>query len=53
MAGKSGFPCNPEEWKAQDVYTRLECVMKSSFAEVLKIHTERKVSTRMAANMLW
>jgi len=39
-------------WEAQDVYTRLERVMKSSFAEVLKIHTDRKVSMRLAANML-
>jgi len=39
-------------WEAQDVYTRLERVMKSSFAEVLKIHLDRKVSMRLAANML-
>jgi glutamate dehydrogenase/leucine dehydrogenase len=39
-------------WEAQDVYTRLERVMKSSFAEVLKIHVDRKVSMRVAANML-
>jgi len=39
-------------WEAQDVYTRLERVMKSSFAEVLKIHTDRRVSMRLAANML-
>jgi glutamate dehydrogenase/leucine dehydrogenase len=39
-------------WEAQDVYNRLERVMKSSFAEVLKIHLERKVSMRTAANML-
>ena len=39
-------------WEAQDVYTRLERVMKSSFAEVLKIHSDRKVSMRLAANML-
>ena len=39
-------------WEAQDVYTRLERVMKSSFAEVLKIHADRKVSMRLAANML-
>jgi glutamate dehydrogenase/leucine dehydrogenase len=39
-------------WEAQDVYNRLERVMKSSFAEVLKIHLEHKVSMRTAANML-
>jgi len=39
-------------WEAQDVYNRLERVMKSSFAEVLKIHLDHKVSMRTAANML-
>ena len=39
-------------WEAQDVYTRLERVMKSSFTEVLKLHADRKVSMRLAANML-
>ena len=39
-------------WEAQDVYNRLERVMKTSFAEVLKIHLDRKVSMRTAANML-
>ncbi len=39
-------------WDAQDIYGRLERVMKTSFAEVLKIHAERKVSMRTAANML-
>src|SRR5579872_4400648 len=39
-------------WEAQDVYNRLERVMKTSFRDVLKIHTERKVSMRIAANML-
>jgi glutamate dehydrogenase/leucine dehydrogenase len=39
-------------WEAQDVYNRLERVMKNSFAEVLKIHVDRKVSMRTAANML-
>jgi glutamate dehydrogenase/leucine dehydrogenase len=39
-------------WEAQDVYGRLEHVMKKSFHEVLRIHTERKVSMRMAADML-
>jgi len=39
-------------WEAQDVYSRLERVMKTSFAEVLKIHLNHKVSMRVAANML-
>lgn len=39
-------------WEAKDVYDRLERVMKTSFADVLKIHLERKVSMRTAANML-
>jgi glutamate dehydrogenase/leucine dehydrogenase len=39
-------------WEAQDVYNRLERVMKTSFAEVLRTHLERKVSMRTAANML-
>jgi glutamate dehydrogenase/leucine dehydrogenase len=39
-------------WEAQDVYNRLERVMKTSFADVLKIRTEHKVSMRVAANML-
>ena len=39
-------------WEAQDVYNRLERVMKSSFAEVLKLHLDHKVSMRTAANML-
>jgi glutamate dehydrogenase/leucine dehydrogenase len=39
-------------WEAADVYNRLERVMKTSFAEVLKIRLERKVSMRVAANML-
>ncbi len=39
-------------WEAQDVYNRLERVMKSSFAEVMKIHLDHKVSMRTAANML-
>jgi glutamate dehydrogenase/leucine dehydrogenase len=39
-------------WEAQDVYNRLERVMKTSFAEVLKTHLEHKVSMRTAANML-
>lgn len=39
-------------WDAQDIYNRLERVMKSSFHDVLKIHLERKASMRIAANML-
>ena len=39
-------------WEAQDVYNRLERVMKTSFRDVLKIHVDRKVSMRTAANML-
>ncbi len=39
-------------WDAQDVYTRLERIMKASFADVLKIHLDHKVSMRIAANML-
>jgi glutamate dehydrogenase/leucine dehydrogenase len=39
-------------WEADDVYNRLERVMKTSFAEVLKIYLDHKVSMRVAANML-
>jgi glutamate dehydrogenase/leucine dehydrogenase len=39
-------------WEADDVYQKLERVMKTSFAEVLKIYREHKVSMRTAANML-
>jgi glutamate dehydrogenase/leucine dehydrogenase len=39
-------------WEAQDVYNRLERVMKTAFRDVLKIHLERKVPMRIAANML-
>ena len=39
-------------WKAQDVYNRLERVMKTAFGEVLKICLDRKVNMRLAANML-
>jgi glutamate dehydrogenase/leucine dehydrogenase len=39
-------------WEAQDVYNRLERVMKTSFRDVLKIHLDHKVSMRIAANML-
>jgi len=39
-------------WEAQDVYDRLERVMKTAFRDVLKIHEERSVPMRIAANML-
>jgi len=39
-------------WEAEDVYKRLERVMKVAFADVLKIHTDRRVHMRTAANML-
>ncbi|HKE25841.1 MAG TPA: Glu/Leu/Phe/Val dehydrogenase [Bryobacteraceae bacterium] len=39
-------------WEAQDVYKRLERVMKTAFAECLKVHVDRKVGMRLAANMV-
>jgi glutamate dehydrogenase/leucine dehydrogenase len=39
-------------WEAQDIYKRLERVMKTSFNEVVRIKLDRKVSNRTAANML-
>jgi glutamate dehydrogenase/leucine dehydrogenase len=39
-------------WEAQDVYDRLERVMKTAFRDVLKIQTDRHVPMRIAANML-
>jgi len=39
-------------WEEQDIYNRLEKVMKASFNDVLKIHLDRKVTTRVAAMML-
>ncbi len=39
-------------WDEQDVNSRLEKVMTRSFQDVLKIHLERKVNMRLAANML-
>jgi glutamate dehydrogenase/leucine dehydrogenase len=39
-------------WDAQDVYNRLERVMKTAFRDVLKIKLDRNVSMRIAANML-
>ena len=39
-------------WEAQDVYNRLERVMKTAFGETLKISLDHKVGMRLAANML-
>lgn len=39
-------------WEAQDIYNRLERVMKTAFHDVLKIHVDSKVPMRTAANML-
>jgi len=39
-------------WEAQDVYNRLERVMKTAFNDVLQIHLTRKLPTRIAANVL-
>ncbi len=39
-------------WEAQDIYGRLERVMKTAFRDVLKLHGERNVPMRLAANML-
>ena len=39
-------------WEARDIYRRLEHVMQTAFADVLRMHLERKTSMRMAANML-
>jgi glutamate dehydrogenase/leucine dehydrogenase len=39
-------------WEADDVYKKLERVMKTSFNDVLKIHLKHKVGMRTAANML-
>ena len=39
-------------WEAQDVYDRLERVMKTAFRDVLKISLEQNVPMRIAANML-
>jgi glutamate dehydrogenase/leucine dehydrogenase len=39
-------------WDEQDVNSRLERVMTRAFNDVLKIHLDRKVSMRLAANML-
>jgi glutamate dehydrogenase/leucine dehydrogenase len=39
-------------WEAQDVYSRLERVMKIAFRDVLKLHSERNLPMRTAANVL-
>jgi glutamate dehydrogenase/leucine dehydrogenase len=39
-------------WEAQDVYNRLERVMRTAFNEVVRIRAERNVPMRVAANML-
>ncbi len=39
-------------WEAQDVYDRLERVMKTAFRDVLKIHVDRTIPMRTAANVL-
>ncbi|HZI73782.1 MAG TPA: glutamate dehydrogenase, partial [Gemmatimonadales bacterium] len=39
-------------WDEQDVNKKLEKIMTRSFSDVLKIRQERKVSMRLAANML-
>ncbi|MBI3667451.1 MAG: Glu/Leu/Phe/Val dehydrogenase [Acidobacteria bacterium] len=39
-------------WDAQDVYNRLQRVMKTAFNEVLKVHLDRRVPMRTAANIV-
>ena len=39
-------------WDENEIYRRLEMIMKSSFDEVFKVHRERNVNMRLAANML-
>jgi glutamate dehydrogenase/leucine dehydrogenase len=39
-------------WDEQDVNAKLERIMNRSFADVLRIHTDKKVDMRLAANML-
>jgi glutamate dehydrogenase/leucine dehydrogenase len=39
-------------WEAEDIYRRLERVMKGAFSEVRRIAMDRQVSMRLAANML-
>jgi len=40
------------QWELHEVQERLERTMKAAFHEVLSLHLERKVSMRLAANML-
>ena len=39
-------------WDEQDVYNRLESVMKTAFTKAFKIQTDHKVNMRLAAIML-
>jgi glutamate dehydrogenase/leucine dehydrogenase len=39
-------------WEESDIYAKLERIMKTSFANVLSIRTNKKVHMRIAANML-
>ena len=39
-------------WDENDVNAKLEKIMMRSFNDVLKIHLDRKVNMRLAANML-
>ncbi len=39
-------------WEAQDIYSRLERVMKAAYNDVVRIRTDRRVPMRIAANML-
>jgi glutamate dehydrogenase/leucine dehydrogenase len=39
-------------WEAQDIYNRLERIMKAAFNDVVKIRTDRHAPMRIAANML-
>ncbi|HTK82829.1 MAG TPA: Glu/Leu/Phe/Val dehydrogenase [Bacteroidota bacterium] len=39
-------------WDESEIYRRLERIMKSSFDEVFRVHRERNVNMRLAANML-
>jgi glutamate dehydrogenase/leucine dehydrogenase len=39
-------------WEAQDIYDRLERIMKTAFHDVLQIRLDHKVGMRVAANML-
>jgi glutamate dehydrogenase/leucine dehydrogenase len=39
-------------WDEVEIYARLEKIMRTSFNDVLRIHTDRAVNMRLAANML-